>query len=185
MTMEKILSEFWWKIRWSSRATAGLHVLAMFAPFNSWRIFFHRLRGTKIGRGVQIVQGCFLEESRPWLLEIEDNVTIGAGAIIATHDGVYNKACGGAFPYRYGKVLLKRNCVICPGSIIMPGVTVGERAVVAPGAVVKRDVPDGIMVAGSPARQLMTLEEGLAKCRENIPEYMAIDQATKYPWRLR
>lgn len=155
----------------------------MWAPFNSWRIFFYRLRGTKIGKGVYIVQGAFLEESRPWLIEIHDRVRIGIGVIIVTHDAVYHEY-DQSIPHRYGKVILKRQASICPGSIILPGVTVGERAVVAPGSLVNRDVPDGVIVSGRPARHLMTLENGLENSRKMIDAYIATDKATKYPWEI-
>ena len=143
-----------------------------------------KIIATKIGQRVIIVQGCFLEESRPWLIEIEDDVMISARVTIVTHDAVYHHVSGGEIPYRYGKVVLKQGCVICPGSIIMRGVTVGNGAVVAPGSVVNKDVPDGVIVAGSPAKYLMTVEEGAAKCRGKIGEYTVNDKTTKYPWRL-
>lgn len=156
----------------------------MYAPFNSWRIFFYRLRGTKIGKGVYIVQGAFLEESRPWLIEIEERARVGAGVIIVTHDAVYHEY-DPAIPHRYGKVILKKQASICPGAIILPGVTIGECAVVAPGAVVNKDVPPHTIVSGKPASHLMTLEEGLNKSRELVPSYEDADKATKYPWKVR
>lgn len=183
MRLEK-LQDLWWKMRWSSRATAWLHVLAMYAPFNSWRVFFHRLRGVRVGRRVYIVQGCFLEESRPWLITIEDDVQISVGATIVTHDNMYH-SLDPAVPYRYGEVVLKKGCIVGPRSLILPGVTVGEGALVGGGAVVTRDVAPGTVVAGRAASYLMSLDEGLARARLKIDEYRAIDVATKYPWRLR
>jgi acetyltransferase-like isoleucine patch superfamily enzyme len=182
--MGKALEDLWWKLRWSSRATAWLHVLAMYAPFNSWRIFFYKLRGIRIGRRVHIVQGCFLEESRPWLITIEDDVQISACATIVTHDVVYN-AMDPTFPYRFGYVTLKKGCIVGPRSVILPGVTVGEGALVGAGAVVVKDVPAGTVVAGPTASHLMNLQDGLAKARLRIDEYNAAAEATKYPWRLR
>ncbi|MGE3595690.1 MAG: acyltransferase [Dehalococcoidia bacterium] len=177
------LRELWWKVRWSSRATGWLHVLAMFAPFNSWRVFFHRLRGVRIGQRVEIVQGCFLEESRPWLITIEDDVKISAGATIVTHDMVYF-AMDQKVPYRYGRVVLKRRCIVGPGSVILPGVTVGEGALVGAGAIVVKDVPSGTVVAGPAGSHLMNLDDGLERARLNIEEYRRQDRATKYPWLL-
>jgi len=183
MKFNEKVAEWWWMVRWSSRATAALHVCAMWAPFNSWRIFFYRLRGVKIGKDVYIVQSAFLEESRPWLIEIHDRVRIGIGVIIVTHDAVYTEY-DNSIPYRYGKVILKRQASICPGSIILPGVTIGERSVVAPGSLVNKDVPDGVIVAGRPAKFLMTLEDGLENRRKDIDVALSIDKTTKYPWKI-
>jgi acetyltransferase-like isoleucine patch superfamily enzyme len=184
MPLTKVLSDFWWKIRWSSRATAWMHVLAMFAPFNAWRLFFYRLRGIKIAKSAYIAQGCFLEESRPWLIEIETDVKLSVRVIIVTHDVIYH-AHDNRIPYRFGRVVLKRGCIIGPGAIIMPGVTVGEGAVVTAGSVVNKDVPAETIVAGQPAKHLMNVADGLARCYERIDEYKAIDKQTKYPWKLR
>jgi len=183
MGIIKKLEELWWKIRWSSRATSFLHLLAMNAPFNSWRIFFYRLRGTKIGKHVYIVQGTFLEESRPWLIELHDHVTLSANVTIATHDAIYNLV-DGAIPYRYGKVIIKKHTVICPCSVIMPGVTIGERSVVAPMSLVNKDVPDGVIVGGNPLRTIMTVAEGIEKNSKHIQKYLDIGEATKYPWKM-
>lgn len=178
------LQELWWKVRWSARATAWMHVLAMWAPLNSIRLFFYRMRGIRIGRRVQIVQGCFLEESRPWLITIEDDVRISAGATIITHDMVYSNM-DWTIPYRYGEVVLKARCIIGPRSVILPGVTVGEGALVAAGAVVVKDVPPRTVVAGPAATHLMNLDDGLVRARRRVEEYREYDRATKYPWRFR
>ena len=178
------IPEVWGKIRWSSKATAFLHFLAMNAPFNSWRVFLHKLRGVRIGRNVYILQGAFLEESRPWLIEIHDGVRVGVNVIIVTHDAVYNPY-DSSIPYKYASVVLKERCAICPGAIILPGVTVGECSVVAPGSVVNRDVPDRIIVGGVPAKKIMSLEDGLEKNRKRIQQYAEMAEATKYPWKLK
>lgn len=161
-----------------------MHWLAMNAPFNAWRIFFYRLRGTRIGKGVRIVQGSFLEESRPWLIELHEDVSIGTNVIIFTHDAIYY-LLDNTLPYRYAPVIVKRNALICAGSIILPGVTIGERSVVAPASLVRESVPDGVVVAGNPAQIVMTVEEGLDRYRKKVDLYRKNDLATKYPWRVR
>jgi acetyltransferase-like isoleucine patch superfamily enzyme len=178
-----LLEELWWKIRWSSRATALLHVLAMYAPFNRWRCFFHRRRGVRIAPTAYIVQGAFLEESRPWLITIEEHVRISAGVILATHDAVYH-GYDQTIPIRYGRIRIRRGAIVCAGAIVLPGVTVGERAIVAAGAVVLQDVPDDAVVAGCPARIISTREDGMRRARHQIDELHRIDVETKYPWRI-
>lgn len=51
-------------------------------------------------------------------------------------------------------VHVKRNATLYTGVIVCPGVTIGEGAVVLPGAVVTRDVPDGEMWGGAPAKRI-------------------------------
>jgi hypothetical protein len=60
------------------------------------------------------------------------------------------------------------------GATILPGVTIGPRAIVGAGAVVSKDVPPNSVVAGNPARFIRTLDEHLE----------IIEARTKsYPWR--
>ncbi len=181
MFRERLIN-VWWKVRWSARATAWMHVLAMYAPMNELRVFFHRLRGVRIGKNVHIVQGCFLEESRPWLISIEDGVMISAGVTIVTHDVVYHHM-DASVPFRFGAVTLRNGCILGPRSVILPGVTVGEGALVGAGAIVVKNVPPHTVVAAAPATHLMSLEEGLERARLRIAEYREFDRATKYPWR--
>jgi acetyltransferase-like isoleucine patch superfamily enzyme len=54
--------------------------------------------------------------------------------------------------YTYGKVLVKKNAWLGMNVTICPGVTIGEYAVVAAGAVVTKDVPDYAIVGGVPAK---------------------------------
>ena len=55
-------------------------------------------------------------------------------------------------------VTIREGAWICSGAIINPGVTIGRHAVVGPGAVVYRNVPDFTVVAGNPARKVMTVK---------------------------
>ncbi len=49
-------------------------------------------------------------------------------------------------------VIIKSGAWINPGSIITPGVTIGENSIVSAGSVVTQDVPDNCVVVGNPAR---------------------------------
>jgi acetyltransferase-like isoleucine patch superfamily enzyme len=51
----------------------------------------------------------------------------------------------------YRRTVVGRNCFIGAGSMLMPGVVVGDNSVVAAGAVVTKDVPPRSVVAGNPA----------------------------------
>ena len=55
-------------------------------------------------------------------------------------------------PERYARTLVKRGASIGANATILPGLTIGEKAMVGAGAVVTRDVPPAAIVAGNPAR---------------------------------
>lgn len=76
---------------------------------------------------------------------IEDEVQIGSHCSIYSYSTIDNKQ---------GKVVLKKNCRIGTHSSIMPGVTVGENAIVGAHSFVNKDVPANTTVAGAPAKTL-------------------------------
>jgi len=74
---------------------------------------------------------------------IEDFVQIGS------HCSIYSVS---TIDSREGKVILKKNCKIGTHSVIMPGVTIGENAVVGAFSFVTKNVPPNSLVAGIPAK---------------------------------
>lgn len=82
-------------------------------------------------------------------LQIGDNVTIAYEAIIWTLNHDYNDIhfCG-----KGNAVVIGNFSWICSRSIILPGIRVGEGAIVASGAIVTKDVPEYAIVAGIPAK---------------------------------
>lgn len=115
---------------------------------------FHVDYGSEIrlGRGVFINYGCvILDVAR---VEIGDRVQIGPYVQILTADHPRNaaeRATGAEWghPIRIGD-----DAWIGGGAILLPGVRIGEGAIVAAGAVVTRNVAAGATVTGNPARPL-------------------------------
>lgn len=81
---------------------------------------------------------------------IEDFVQLGS------HCSIYSIS---TIDGKEGKVILKKNCKIGSHSIVMPGVTVGENAVVGAFSFVTRDVPDNAMAFGIPAKVVKIQKE--------------------------
>jgi acetyltransferase-like isoleucine patch superfamily enzyme len=61
-------------------------------------------------------------------------------------------------PHKQAPIRIGDGCWIGARAMILPGVTLGKRVLVAAGAVVTRDVPDDSLVAGNPARVIRALE---------------------------
>lgn len=110
------------------------------------------------GFNISLGTGVFLNFSCVILdvvnVSIGDRTQIGPGVQILTADhprSPVDRATGLEFgrPIRIGA-----NVWIGGGAIILPGVSVGDDAVIGAGAVVTRDVPPGVTVVGSPARQI-------------------------------
>ena len=88
-------------------------------------------------------------------IEFQDGVSVAPGVRIATINHNFNER---HTKYTYGKVTIKKNAWLGIGCTICPGVTIGENAVVAAGAVVTKDVPDNAVVGGCPDKIIKMLD---------------------------
>jgi len=105
---------------------------------------------TRIGKNVFINHDCtFLDIGG---ITIEDDVLIGPKVSLITEGHPLNPAERKALTVK--PILIERNAWIGAGAIILPGVTIGENAVVAAGAVVNKDVLANTVVAGVPAKKV-------------------------------
>ena len=105
-------------------------------------------KNTKIGKNGFINFDCiFLDLGG---IVIEDNVLIAPKvSLLSEGHSVSPANRQGLVP---GPIHIKKNVWIGANATILPGVTVGENAVVAAGAVVTKDVPDNTIVGGVPAK---------------------------------
>ncbi|MDB5540174.1 MAG: acetyltransferase [Devosia sp.] len=109
-------------------------------------------KGAVVGERCKVSSHCFICEG----VSIEDGVFLGHG-VMFTNDR-YPRAVTESGKLKTGadwsleRTLVKRGASIGSNATILPGVTIGERALVGAGSVVTRDVPDDAVVAGVPAR---------------------------------
>jgi putative colanic acid biosynthesis acetyltransferase WcaF len=146
-----------WKLRWTPRCCYGLRNAIL------------RAFGARLGRAVRIYPDARI--FHPWLLQVGDCSTIGPGADIYNLGEVRIGAnvlisknahlCAGSHDYRQPNLPLLKLPItigdevwICADAFIGPGVTVGRGAVLGARAVVLRDVPEGAIVGGNPARAI-------------------------------
>jgi acetyltransferase-like isoleucine patch superfamily enzyme len=112
----------------------------------------------KIGDNVAI--GAFSLINAAGGLIIEDNVNISTGCrVVCVNHQVPPVGIDARFaPCWSAPIRLKKGCWLATNAIILPGVTVGEGAVVVAGSLVTKDVPDWAYVAGVPAKFMMFRE---------------------------
>ena len=117
--------------------------------------------GRKLFSNLIIGQGCTIDAECVFDLEeritIGDRVTIGPGVMILTSTHELDIREHRAGPVQLSPVTIGSGAWLGARCIILPGVTVGEGAVVNPGAVVNKDVSPHVRVGGSPATQLEVL----------------------------
>jgi len=107
------------------------------------RQYLNRVWKMDIGEGTAISMSAKLDKTNPEGIHIGKYSVVTFGAAILTHDYVN----------RLNRdVRIGDNCFIGAHAIILPGVTIGNSCIVAAASVVARDVPDGSLVAGNPAR---------------------------------
>ena len=141
--------------------TAIVESSAVGAETRIWA-FVHILPGAVIGAACNICDHTFIEND----VRIGDRVTIKCGVQlwdgITLEDDVFvgpnatfsndHFPRSGQHPLRYARTLVKRGASIGANATILPGLTIGEKAMVGAGAVVTSNVPPMAIVAGNPAR---------------------------------
>lgn len=107
-----------------------------------------------IGKEVFINMGCtFMDRGG---IDIEDNVLIGPKVNLVTENHPEDPSLR---KYVYAKpIRIKKGAWLGAAVTILPGVTVGENAIVAAGAVVTKDVPDNAIVGGVPAKIIKKMD---------------------------
>jgi len=136
-------------------------------PFWAWRRAVLRLFGARVGREVHFHPTVRI--AIPWNLRVDDYAAVGDFVILyslgvitigkAATISQYAHLCAGSHDYRQRSLPLLKPPIrigagawVCADAFVGPGVAVGDMAVVGARAVAVRDVPEGAIVAGNPAR---------------------------------
>lgn len=129
--------------------------------FKKIRATFWRWMGCKVGNNVLIGHSVSLDYGNANLITIEDKVIITNCCILLCHrrDLTNYKKGDVAYdlPYIHKPITLRHGCQIGMGSIIMPGVEIGEGAIIGARSVVTHDIPAWTIAVGSPAKIIKEL----------------------------
>jgi len=136
--------------------------LARYTPFlgmKNWlyRTFLHMKVGEKTSFALMAMPDIMFPEK----ISVGSNTVIGYNTTILAHEYLIKE-------YRLGPVKIGSEVLIGANSTILPGVTIGDGAIVSAGTLVHKDVEPGTFVGGNPMKVIYTKEQ-LAKRRADDP----------------
>lgn len=147
------------------------------------RVAYAKHLGVKMGNNCRIYTTYF--GSEPFLITIGNNVTVTSGVKFLTHDGstwLMRDQKGRRF--YYAPIEIKNDVFIGVNSIIMPGVKIEDRVIVAAGAVVTKSVPSGVIVAGVPAKVVGLYNDIEKRMLESYISEKDFDKTDNYEERI-
>jgi acetyltransferase-like isoleucine patch superfamily enzyme len=132
-----------WRVAWNWLWLAPSKLVPWFT-LKSWMV---RRSGAKVGRHVSLGLGAQLDVLFPGRITIGDDAIVGYNTTVLCHGYVHGS-------YQVGDVHIGARASVGANCTILPGVTIGEGAVVGAMSLVNRDVPPGEFWAGVPARRI-------------------------------
>lgn len=140
---------FWPEIVHPARVIFNFCVIyaARFSPSLRFKNWLYRLIGVKVGKDASVGLCVVLDVFFPDQIEIGDNVVIGYNTTILGHEFLVRE-------WRIGRVIIGKDVTIGANCTILPGVIIGEGAVVSAMSLVNRDIPPHSFWGGVPVREI-------------------------------
>ena len=158
VSLWKVFGKFFGNIR--LKFLEGMLDWAILEPIEPRKLrpFILRRMGCKVGKGCFIGDYVRIDTSHTDMITVEDNVSIASGSRLLCHQRDFSDFCVGDDYMKLGYVVkpivLKKGCLVGMESFVMPGVTIGEGAIVGAGSLVTKDIPAWTIAAGRPAKVL-------------------------------
>ncbi|WP_040285781.1 acyltransferase [Sporosarcina koreensis] len=137
--------------------------IARYTPFFRMKNWLYRtfLR-MEVGNRTAFALMVFPDVMFPERIRIGSNTIIGFNTTILAHEYLTDE-------YRIGDVIIGDRVMIGANCTILPGVTIGDGAVVSAASLVNKDIPPGAMAGGNPVRIIFTEEEA-ARRKTDVPK---------------
>ncbi|WP_226036024.1 acyltransferase [Aquibacillus saliphilus] len=127
--------------------------LARYMPFLSIKNgLYRKFLGMEVGTQTAFALMVMLDIMFPERITVGKNTVIGYNTTILAHEYLIKE-------YRLGDVVIGSEVMIGANSTILPGVTIGDGAIVSAGTLVHKDVDAGTFVGGNPMKQIYSKEE--------------------------
>ncbi|MDE4084085.1 acyltransferase [Planococcus maritimus] len=121
-----------------------------FLPMKNW--MYRQFLGMKVGKETSFALMVMPDLMFPERIRVGTNTVIGYNTTILAHEYLIEE-------YRLGDVLIGDRVMIGANSTILPGIKIGDDAIVSAATLVHRDVPAGAFVGGNPMKIIYTAEE--------------------------
>ena len=135
-------------------------------------------RGLRVGTDFTRQQGCYIDPTHCFLIEIGNNVTLSIRVTLLAHDASTKKCLGFT---KIGKIRIGDNVFIGANATVLPGVCVGDNCVIGANSVVTKNVPENTVVTGNPARVVCSLSEFREKTARLWKTRRCLAESTGFP----
>lgn len=127
--------------------------LSRYTPFIPMKNFlFRTFLKMKIGNETSFALMVMPDVMFPEEISVGDNSIIGYNTTILAHEYLIDE-------YRIGEVIIGKNVLVGANTTILPGVEIGDGAIVSAATLVNRDIPAGAFAGGNPVKIIYTKEE--------------------------
>lgn len=122
-----------------------------------------RWMGAKVGKDCFIGYEVWADVTNTELIELEDHVHIANRCLLLCHQRDLSDYCIGddyaELGYIKEKIVLRKGCLLGMETMVMPGVTIGEGAIIGAGSIVTKDIPPWTIAVGRPAKVIKQIPE--------------------------
>lgn len=156
VSLWRVIKQFFTNIR--RKRLANMMDWSILEPFNPRKLrpSIMRKMGCKVGKGCFIGDNVRIDLGHADMITLEDGVSIAGGSRLLCHQRDFSNYCVGDDYNKLGYVIkpivLKKGCLIGMESFVLPGVTIGEGAIIGAGSLVTKDVPAWTVATGRPAK---------------------------------
>jgi maltose O-acetyltransferase len=115
-----------------------------------------RRRGLRAEPPIRVGLRTFIDANYAWAIEIGAHTIIANDVRIIAHDAAIKRITGYT---EVRQVRIGQRCYLGAGTLVLPGTTIGDEAIIGAGAVVRGEVPPGTVAVGAPARVIASAAE--------------------------
>lgn len=138
-------------------------------------------RGLKVGKNFNRQQGCFIDPTHCFLIEIGNNVTFSIRVTLMAHDASTKKIIGYT---KIGKIKIGNNVFVGANSTILPNVTIGDNVVIGANSVITKDIPSNVVVTGNPATIICSVDDFKEKNMERINQTRKFEKDYRFSRKM-